>query len=156
MTRQPSPQSSKQDGVRPPEADGAHCAADSRAAVLLVAHAPLAGAFQALAAHPFDGIPVEVLAVDVTLDVPASEQAVARSVARLKQHQMVLVLTDVVGATPHRLALQAVAHLPHFAVVSGLNLPMLWRSVCNVPEGLTLWAQRAAEGGSRGCTPCED
>ncbi|MDT8439845.1 MAG: PTS fructose transporter subunit IIA [Wenzhouxiangellaceae bacterium] len=59
-----------------------------------------------------------------------------------------LVLTDLPGATPHNLALEAIARLcPTAPVVTGLNLPMLLSAVTHLDLPAAVLAARVAEGG---------
>lgn len=59
-----------------------------------------------------------------------------------------LVLTDLPGATPHNLALEAATRLcPGAAVVTGLNLPMLLSAVTHLDLPAAVLAQRVAAGG---------
>ena len=64
-----------------------------------------------------------------------------------------LVLVDAAGATPCNLA-QRLARAPASAcavrVVSGVNLPMLLRTLCYQKEPLDALTARALAGGTRG------
>ena len=50
-----------------------------------------------------------------------------------------LILTDVFGATPCNVA-QRLADGVHIKVVTGVNVPMLWRSLCYADESLDSWS----------------
>ncbi len=116
---------------------------------MIVAHAPLASALKAVAAHAFADEAAQVLAVDVTAhESPEALQA------RLAQHIAaaggdMLILCDARGATPHnvssRLALQG-----HVHVLTGVNVPMLWRALCYANEPLEARTLCAWQGGMQG------
>ena len=118
--------------------------------VVLVAHAPLASALLACAAHVFP----EALSFVHALDIPADEPPEA-SLARVQAlHssnglERCLVLTDVLGATPCNIA-QRLVEGRDARLVTGVNLPMLLRSVCYRAEPLDALVQRAVVGGTQG------
>jgi mannose PTS system EIIA component len=60
-----------------------------------------------------------------------------------------LILTDIFGATPCNSALRVVDGL-RSRVVAGVNVPMLWRSLCYSTEPLDTLVARAVGGGSQG------
>jgi len=119
------------------------------AQLLLVAHAPLASALGEVAAHAF---PTCAAQLDV-LDVPAEwslELAIERLQAKMSVVGPVLVLVDVLGATPANAALACAALRQETLVVHGVNVPMLWRTLCYAHEPLDTLAGRAVEGAARG------
>ncbi len=122
--------------------------------LLIVAHAPLATALRAVALHAFAECSSEVGALDIAAD--RSLEAAIEDVRRTLQAQSgrpVLVLVDVHGATPGN-ALQAVlGEFPNARAVAGVNLPMLWRSLCYRRDDLDEWQERAVAGGARGIQP---
>jgi PTS system ascorbate-specific IIA component len=59
------------------------------------------------------------------------------------------VLCDVFGATPCNTALR-VADGVRVRVVSGVNVPMLWRVLCYADESLDQLVNRAVDGAVRG------
>ena len=132
------------------------------AAVLIVAHAPLASALQAVAAHVYcDGQRV-IEALDVGPGA-TPESARDEALALMARHSDAewLVLTDVFGATPCNAA-QLLNDAPADArpgpmadpllvrVVTGVNVPMLWRSLCYFDESLDNLVTRAVGGGTQG------
>lgn len=120
------------------------------ASILLVAHAPLASALLALARHAY----VDGGSTVVPVDVPASatlESAtaqVAEALAALPNGE-VLVLADAFGATPCNAALAAVDGVLA-RVVTGVNVPMLWRALCYGHLPLAELVVRAVDGGRQG------
>jgi mannose PTS system EIIA component len=118
--------------------------------ILIVAHAPLASTLQLVAQHAYADCAGAVLAIDIlagaTLENAAQE--VGRTLNGLAA-QEVLILTDVFGATPCNAALAA-AEGQHARVVAGVNVPMLWRSLCYAKLPLSELVVRASEGGVQG------
>jgi PTS system ascorbate-specific IIA component len=67
-----------------------------------------------------------------------------------------LVLTDIMGATPANVA-SRLAHMPEFdgrvRVIAGVNLPMLMRAIAYRAEPLDSATQKAMHGGQQGIIP---
>ncbi|WP_157271130.1 PTS sugar transporter subunit IIA [Azohydromonas aeria] len=120
------------------------------AGLLLIAHAPLASALQAVAAHAFPDCGAALQALDVGPDTsPDDAEARARVLLQRLEAQEVLVLTDVFGATPCNVA-QRLADAPGVRVVAGVNVPMLWRTLCYAAEPLDALVARALAGAAQG------
>ena len=123
-------------------------------AILLIAHAPLAHALRACALHVFpDGGDV-VTAIDVQPNLPPEEtlataRIALRELARQPQVKGVLVLTDIFGATPANVSQKLVDGVSS-RLITGVNLPMLLRSVSYRHETLEALVQRAVIGGTQG------
>ena len=60
-----------------------------------------------------------------------------------------LIFTDVFGATPCNIA-QRLADGVHVKVVAGVNVPMLWRTLCYQSESLDSVLARAVAGATQG------
>lgn len=119
--------------------------------ILLVTHAPLAQALRACALHVFADSAADVLALDIEAD-ESPEASLARARQLLGEGGApVLVLTDVVGATPCNVAQRLVAGRSA-RLVAGVNLPMLLRAICYRHEALEAVAARAVVGGTQGVT----
>ncbi len=117
--------------------------------ILLITHAPLAQALRACALHVFADSAADVLALDVPAD-ERPEASLARARALLGEGgEPVLVLTDVLGATPCNVAQRLVADRAA-QLVAGVNLPMLLRAVCYRHETLEAVTARAVAGGIQG------
>ena len=121
--------------------------------LLLIAHTPLAQAFKSCAMHTYPECSADVLALDV---LPEWDAAKVEAEARLllAHHQGdVLILTDMLGATPANDAQRLAGD--HVRVVSGLNVPMLWRALCYRQQALDVIADKALTGAcvhELGCT----
>jgi PTS system mannose-specific IIA component len=120
------------------------------AAVLLIAHAPLASALLSVAGHCYEekGHLFEAIDVEPTMSAETVETLAREALARLNSPE-VLVLTDVFGATPCNVA-QRLSDGVNVRVVAGVNVPMLWRSLCYLGEPLDALVARAVSGASQG------
>jgi PTS system ascorbate-specific IIA component len=123
--------------------------------VLIIAHAPLAAALAAAAAHVYACAPEraggQLRAFDVQPDSD-TEANVARArllVSEVDSGTGVLVLTDAFGASPGNVATQ-LAEAGRVAVIAGVNLPMLLRARCYRDGSLAETAEKALAGGVQG------
>ena len=118
--------------------------------IFIVAHAPLAQALKACAMHVYPECAAEVLALDVKADdTPEQSLLAAQQLWLGVPEGDVLVLTDVLGATPANVA-QQWARDRKAKIIAGVNLPMLLRSVCYRHEPIEGLVQRAMTGGALG------
>jgi mannose PTS system EIIA component len=120
-------------------------------ALLIVAHAPLASALAAVAQHTYAECAATVAALDVSpQSSPEEAQAqLAAAVAQFGAETEVLILTDVFGATPCNVA-QRVADGQRVRVLAGVNVPMLWRTLCYQNEPIASLVERAQSGATQG------
>jgi PTS system mannose-specific IIA component len=120
------------------------------ARLLIIAHAPLASALAEVARHTFPDCASQVRALDVPPDMTPQEVH-AKALAMLAEAPMgeTLVLTDVFGATPCNVA-QRLADGVTLRVVTGVNVPMLWRTLCYAAEPLDALVGRALAGATQG------
>lgn len=117
--------------------------------LLVIAHAPLASALRQVAEHTFPDCAPTLAVLDVTPDMGADAvETAARALMAGRGEADWLVLTDVFGATPSNAA-QRLAD-DHVRVLSGVSVPMLWRSLCYSSQPLDALADRAAQGGADG------
>lgn len=115
--------------------------------LLIVAHAPLASALQAVGLHAFPQCATWLQAVDVQPDEDLD--ALEARLRSLIGEGESLVLCDALGATPCNVAQRAAYGLPA-RIVTGVSVPMLWRALCYAGEPLDAWAARAVAGGTHG------
>ena len=123
-------------------------------AILIIAHAPLAHALRTCALHVFPDCGGDVAAIDVQPNLPPEETL---ATARIAMEQLtrgtpvdgVLVLTDIFGATPCNVA-QKLVDGDSSRLITGVNLPMLLRSVSYRNEPLEALVSRAVVGGTQG------
>jgi mannose PTS system EIIA component len=123
-------------------------------AILIIAHAPLAHALRECALHVFPDCGAHLGAVDVQPNLPPEETlAMARismeQLSQAPQVKGVLVLTDIFGATPSNVAQKLVDGVKS-RLITGVNLPMLLRSVSYRNEPLEALVSRAVVGGTQG------
>lgn len=125
-------------------------------AILVIAHSPLASALVTAARHVYSRDPIaasrHLTGLDVAADAPLPETIA--TAGELLEHadcgQGVLVLTDIVGATPANVA-ASLSRPGRVAVASGVNLPMLLRALCYCERGsLDELLTKALDGGTRG------
>lgn len=120
------------------------------AGLLIIAHAPLASALKAVAQHVFPDCAATLEAVDVGPEMTPEdiEERAAALLARVRGPEA-LVMTDVFGATPCNVA-QKLADGAQVRVVTGVNVPMLWRTLCYAAEPLDALVTRAVAGATQG------
>ena len=118
--------------------------------ILIIAHAPLASALRQCVAHVFTNHPEGVLALDVQPNTPPEETlAQARIMLSQLGSSHALVLADVFGATPCNVAQKLVDGV-HSKLITGVNLPMLLRTVSYRHESLDALVARALMGATQG------
>ena len=118
--------------------------------ILIIAHAPLAQALRDCAMHVYPECTGDVIALDVAPDAqPEDTLAEAINAAGAAVDNGLLVLTDIFGATPANVAQKLVAG-SSAKLIAGVNLPMLFRSVCYRHEPLDVLVTRALTGGTQG------
>ena len=116
--------------------------------LLVIAHAPLASALLQVAQHTFPECAPSLSALDVTPQMTA--EAVQEQAASLLEPGVeTLILTDVFGATPCNAA-QRLADGSRVRVVAGVNVPMLWRTLCYAQEPIDALVERALAGAAQG------
>ena len=120
--------------------------------ILLITHSGIGGALLNVAYGTFSQLPLNVSHLSVSRD-PDPELLIAKAsqmLRKLDSGHGVLVLTDMFGSTPSNIA-QGLLHAG-FAVrvITGLNLPMLFR-IFNYPHlPLGPLAKKAVDGGKAG------
>ena len=124
-------------------------------AIVIIAHQPLASALVAAAQHVYSRDPNaasrHLTGLDVAPDshLPVVIAAANELVSQVDRGQGVLVLTDIVGATPANVAAR-LARPGQVAVIAGVNLPMLLRSLCYGELSLDALLAKALAGGAQG------
>jgi PTS system ascorbate-specific IIA component len=118
--------------------------------IFIIAHAPLARALRDCALHVYPECAQAVLALDVLPHAsPEETLAHAREVLEQSPDEGLLVLTDIFGATPANVAQKLVSG-SQAKLIAGVNLPMLFRTVCYRHEPLDVLVARALTGGTQG------
>jgi PTS system ascorbate-specific IIA component len=117
---------------------------------MIIAHAPLASSLKSVAEHTFPDCSRVLEALDVWPDTPIEEvEAQAREMLARVRSPEALIFTDVFGATPCNVA-QRLGDGVQVRVIAGVNVPMLWRSLCYATEPLEAVVMRAMAGATQG------
>lgn len=118
--------------------------------IFIIAHTPLANALRDCAMHVYPECALEVLALDVLPDAqPEETLQKANQLLQNISSSGLLVLTDIFGATPANVA-QKLVRARQAKLISGVNVPMLFRAVCYRHESLEDLVARALAGGTQG------
>jgi PTS system mannose-specific IIA component len=118
--------------------------------ILIIAHAPLATALRDCAMHVYAECSSQVLALDVQAQAePEDTLRQAQALVGDNLDAGLLVLTDIFGATPANVAQKLISGTSA-RLISGVNLPMLYRCVCYREEPLDSLVARALTGGTQG------
>jgi len=122
--------------------------------IVIVAHSPMASALYAGASHCYQSLR-NVRALDILPSTAPeeSEEQVARLIDEVDSGAGVLVLTDIVGATPSNVATRAADAARRggrvVEVLAGANTPMLLRALTYRNLPVTEAARRALAGGQQ-------
>lgn len=120
------------------------------ARLLIIAHTPLASSLRTVAGHAYPDAARTLEVIDVPAGMPPEEiERQARAVMSGPGAAETLIFTDVFGATPCNAA-QRVADGVRAKVVTGVNVPMLWRVLCYAEESLDSLVVRALAGATQG------
>jgi PTS system ascorbate-specific IIA component len=120
------------------------------AGLLVIAHAPLASALRRVAEHTFPECAAMLAVLDAEPEMTAEElHSLAAALLPPADQRETLILTDVFGATPCNVA-QRLADGVRIKVVAGVNVPMLWRTLCYADEPLDTLVARALAGATQG------
>lgn len=128
--------------------------------VLLVTHEKVGSTLLKAVSKTFGELPlpVKAVAIDYQCDPDQCAQKLCQLTKCLAKDDEVLILTDIPGSTPCKIA-QKFSHLchhDHVRVIAGINLPMLMR-IMNYPSlSLAQLAQKAVSGGKEGIVSLED
>ncbi len=118
--------------------------------LLIIAHAPLASSLKSVAEHTFPDCAQRLETLDVSPDMSIEEiEAAARGLLQKIGQPEALIFTDVFGATPCNVA-QRLADGLKIRVIAGVNVPMLWRSLCYADDSLDALVARAVSGATQG------
>ena len=98
-------------------------------------------------------LPVEVLSVTVDVNPESLSQTASGLVERLNDGDGVLVLTDMYGSTPSNIAF-GLMQPGRVQVISGINLPMLIRTLNYANLDLPSLTVKAVSGGKEGIFCC--
>jgi len=119
--------------------------------ILIVSHGNFGEALIRSATHVIGARPLRVLHLEVTIrDDPAAVLPRARELLRqLDAGAGVLLLTDMLGATPSNIATQLL-QAGRVEGIAGASLPMLIRALTYRNEPLAAVVEKALSGGREG------
>jgi PTS system ascorbate-specific IIA component len=124
--------------------------------ILVVSHEPLGTALIHCTRHIFGRMPPQLAALDVIPDEdPDAALGAARELlARINDGTGVIVLTDLYGATPARIAARLAE--PHrIVVIAGVNLPLLVKALTHRRGELDEVVARLLDGVRETIVPIE-
>ena len=119
--------------------------------IILITHGTLGESLIQCATHVLSSHPLRVLHVAVNRD-EAPEQVQARALDCIRQVDAgrgVLLLTDMLGATPSNIATRLLAP-GRIEAVAGVSLPMLIRAITYREQPLATVVRKAVSGGTDG------
>jgi PTS system ascorbate-specific IIA component len=125
--------------------------------IVIVVHAPLGDAMREFAEHVLGEAAGQMAVHDIQPDETPDDRApaVLRDILAADSGAGVLVLTDLIGATPANIAKRAVADAQargtQCALVAGLNTSMLLRALTSRDRSLAETREKALAGGVQGC-----
>ena len=119
--------------------------------LMILAHAPLASALRDVACHIYPDCAARLLVLDVLPSQSVEQvEGLAREMLRTAELPEMLILTDVFGATPSNAAQRLSEGNASVRVVAGVNVPMLWRTLCYADDSLEACVSRAVAGATQG------
>ena len=122
--------------------------------IVLVMHAPLASAMASCVAHVMGAMPENFSVVDVMAndELELSVEHIKRATQEVETGHGVMFLTDLFGATPSNATVRAGTEMPdtRTVLVSGCNLPMLFRALGFRDQPVSQVAERLVVGGRNG------
>lgn len=121
-------------------------------AIVLVAHAPLATALHQVAAHVLPGPAADLVAIniDARRSLEHGQAQLQQALQAVQGASGVLLLADVLGATPCNMATALARDAVSVRLLAGVNLPMLLRALTYRDRPLAQLAQLALDGGVAG------
>ncbi|MCD0502330.1 PTS sugar transporter subunit IIA [Bordetella petrii] len=125
--------------------------------IVIVVHAPLGEAMREFAQHVLGEAGSPMAVHDIQPDEAPESRVpdVLRDIRAADTGDGVLVLTDLIGATPANIAKRAVsgaqAEGTQCCVVAGLNTSMLLRALTSRHLSLAETREKALAGGVQGC-----
>ncbi|CAM4372176.1 PTS sugar transporter subunit IIA [Kerstersia similis] len=122
--------------------------------VVLVAHAPLAAALAACARHVLGEVNLACVDVEADAQPEALLQEILQHIVAQDGGEGVILLVDLVGATPFNVALRAAQAAVETGrsceILAGVNVPMLLRILNYRARPLSELAECGAAGATHG------
>jgi len=126
--------------------------------IVLITHGHIGASLLEAARATFYTLPTLASAVCVPndADLDALLEQASQQVRKVNQNRGVLVLTDILGSSASNLAHRLLPRHRELRVVTGVNLPMLFRSINYAHLNLQQLAQKALSGGNEGIVLSHD
>ena len=124
--------------------------------IVIVVHAPLGSALRDCASHVMGDVQDMMAVHDIEADDMPDAMAplILQDILRVDQGDGVLVLTDLIGATPANIAKRAIGNAREQGVqcclLAGINTPMLLRALTYRQLPLAQMREKALAGGVEG------
>jgi PTS system ascorbate-specific IIA component len=124
--------------------------------ILVVSHEPLGTALIHCTRHIFGRMPPQLAALDVIPDEDPDQalHAARELLKRINDGTGAIVLTDLFGATPARIAAR-LAEPERIVVIAGVNLPLLVRALTHRRGPLGEVAAKLLDGVRESIVPIE-
>jgi PTS system mannose-specific IIA component len=115
--------------------------------ILVVSHEPLGTALLHCTRHIFGRLPPQLAALDVIPDEDPDQalHSARELLKRINDGSGVIVLTDLFGATPARIAAR-LAEPGRIVVIAGVNLPLLVKALTHRRVPLEQLSRQLLEG----------
>ena len=124
--------------------------------VLLVTHPGIGSALRTAALATLKTLHCKVIAVDCPQDVD-TDQIAENTLKKLPTEGNLIIFSDIYGATPHNLAASISKQTTLTSkLISGVNLPILLRTLNYINEPLDDVCKKAVEGGKASIAFGED
>lgn len=126
-------------------------------AILLVTHNNIASSMMEIASSVVNDTPVNYAYVEIPMDAPVDDMAteIETRINQLDTSNGLLVITDMYGGTPSNIAKQFTTG-ENTRMISGLNLPMLIRTMNYRDLPLSELTEKIAAGGQQSIKLHED
>ena len=119
--------------------------------IVIVTHPGIADALKATATTILTTLPCEIITVDCPPDSDTDNLLVSVTASLKDISGDIIVFSDVFGATPHNLANSIVNTVSQNAsLISGINLPMLMRTINYIDLPLADLCSKGMNGGKEG------
>lgn len=132
-----------------------------RIGILLITHGQVGNSLEETVKHILgEPLPLSLrtFSVQPEMSTECACEQFSQLCQEIQQNEGVLILTDLINATPCNIAKKMPPHC-HISMVAGLNLPMLLKvmnyAARNAASDLESLTQRAIDGGREGITAVE-
>lgn len=127
--------------------------------IMIVTHPGIGDALREAALATLKKLPCDVITINCPQD--ADTQKIAEkaltSLQSNSEDEGLIIFSDVFGATPHNTAKTIADNVKQKThLISGINLPMLMRTLNYIDLSLDEVCEKAIKGGAKGICDCHD